>query len=66
MLGNYYACDFHTWGTGQCDFHDLKECSCGNCNDAVICSGKKYHANHHLTCPFHALVYEIECHNRAS
>ena len=66
VLGKYHARDIHTWGTGQCDFHDLIECSCGNCDDEVICCGKEYHAKNPLTCPFHALAYEIECHNRAS
>ena len=66
VLGKYHARDIHTWGTGQCDFHDRIECSCGNCDDEVICCGKEYHAKNPLPCPFHALAYEIECHNRAS
>ena len=64
-LGKYHARDIHTWSKGQCDFHDLKECSCGNCDGEVTCGGKDYHSKNSLTCPFHALAYEIECYTRA-
>ena len=66
VLGKYHARDIHEWEESQCDFHDLKECSCGNCDGEVVCSGKEYHAKNPLTCPFHSLAYEIECYNRAS
>ena len=41
----------------QCDYHPLVVCSCGACEnkDQISCQGK----------PFHALLYEIECHARA-
>ena len=29
------------------------------------CEGEEYRTKHTLTCPFHALAYEIECFNRA-
>ena len=66
-LGKYHARDIHTWEDGQCDFHDKKKCSCGSCEeDDVQCKGEDYHSKNPLTCPFHALAYEVECHNRAS
>ena len=30
------------------------------------CEGEDYHSKKPLKCPFHALAYEVECHNRAS
>ena len=66
ILGKYHARDIHVWNGGQCGFHSLKDCTCGNCaDDNVACSGKDHHTKHPLTCPFHALVYEIECCSRA-
>ena len=45
----------------------MKTCSCGSCeDDDVQCEGEDYHSKNPLSCPFHALAYEIECHNRAS
>jgi len=32
----------------------------------LTCEGKEYHTAHVLTCPLHALAYEIECHHRAA
>ena len=51
-----------------CDFHALKVCSCGNCADKerFECVGKDYTTWCRLTCPFHSLIYEIECDFRAS
>ena len=66
ILGKYHAHDIHTWDGGQCDFHALKDCSCGSCNDDVICSGKIHHTKNPLTCPFHSLAYEIVCFSRAN
>ena len=39
-------------------------CSCGLCSDPddLECDGKPYKSKHVLTCPFHALAYEFECH----
>ena len=52
----------------RCDFHALKVCSCGNCADKekFECVGKAYTTWCRLTCPFHSLIYEIECDFRAS
>ena len=59
----HHARDEHEWSTGKCDFHPLVLCSCGNCNNGkVCCSGKKYTTFYRLTCPYHKLAYEIECH----
>ena len=30
------------------------------------CDGQEYHTKSPLTCPFHALAFEIECESRAS
>ena len=62
-----HARDQHDWGFGRCDFHQLRVCSCGECEDGedFKCEGKDYHTRHVLTCPFHSLAYEIECHERA-
>ena len=66
QMHKYHARDIHVWDRGQCGFHSLKDCTCGNCaDDNVVCSGKDHHTKHFLTCPFHALVYEIECCSRA-
>ena len=37
------------------------------CEDGedLKCEGKDYHSRYVLTCPFHSLAYEIECHERA-
>ena len=62
-----HARDQHDWGFGRCDFHQLRVCSCGECEDGedLKCKGKDYHTRHVLTCPFHSLAYEIEYHERA-
>ena len=62
-----HARDEHTWDGGMCDFHSSHICSCGNCedNEQLQCQGKDYHTRCPLSCPFHALAYEIECHDRA-
>lgn len=68
VLGKYHARDIHSWeGDGKCDFHTDISCSCGNCDDdEILCDGQEYHTKVPLTCPFHALAFEIECDNRAS
>ncbi len=52
----------HKWEGGQCKFHTLRVCSCAKCPDKNLpqCEGKDV-----LNCPFHLLVYKIECHVRA-
>ena len=62
-----HARDEHDWGFGRCDFHQDRVCSCGECEDGedLKCEGTDYHTRHALTCPFHSLAYEIECHERA-
>ena len=62
-----HARDEHEWDSGRCDFHQLRACSCGKREDGedLQCEGKDYHSRHVLTCPFHSLAYEIECHERA-
>ena len=67
-LGRYHARDVHSWEGGKCGFHQPRSCTCGNCDEdgEVLCEGREYHTKNALTCPFHALAYEIECHKRAS
>ena len=62
-----HARDEHEWDRGRCDFHQPRLCSCNECNDGddLKCEGKDYHTRYALTCPFHSLAYEIECHERA-
>ena len=62
-----HARDEHDWGFDRCDFYQLRVCSCGECEDGedLKCEGTDYHTRHALTCPFHSLAYEIECHERA-
>ena len=45
----------------------LEVCSCDECEDGedLKCEGTDYHTRYVLTCPFHSLVYEIKCHERA-
>ena len=65
-LGRYHSRDIHQWEGGECDFHAHVLCSCGNCEDSLSCDGKPYHTSHVLSCPLHALAYEIECSHRAN
>ena len=62
----YHVQDIHKWEGGQCDFHALKVCDCGQCADKnqPQCQGKDYHTREVLNCPFHLLAYRIECHTR--
>ena len=62
-----HARDEHEWEGGRCEFHALRVCSCGNCENAdqILCEGKAFKNHIKLTCNFHALLYEIECHERA-
>ena len=66
LPGKYHARNIHSWSNGKCDFHSLKLCTCGECEeDNVQCEGEEYRTKHTLTCPFHALAYEIKFFNRA-
>ena len=61
-----HARDEHEWDDGQCDFHQIRVCSCKQCDgDDLRCKGRDYHTRCALTCPFHSLTYEIECHERS-
>ena len=66
-LGQYHARGIHQWDGGQCDFHPLVVCSCGNCvsTDELQCAGKEYASRNVLRCDLHSLTYEIECDHRA-
>lgn len=63
-----HAHDEHDWDGGKCDFHLSRVCSCSKCedNEQLQCKGKDYHTRCPLSCPFHALAYESECHERSS
>ena len=53
------------WRNSLCDFY-MRNCSCGSCeDDNVQCEGEDHHSKHSLSSPFHALAYEVECHDRA-
>ena len=62
-----HARDVHEWDMECCDFHSQQVCSCNHYEDKenFECEGKDYHTRLKLTCPFHSLVYEIECYVRA-
>lgn len=63
-----HAHDEHQWEGGQCDFHPLRLCSCGKCDEGeeLNCKGTLYHTRLCLTCPLHKLAYEIKLDNRGS
>ena len=61
----YHARDIHEWEGGKCDFHPLRVCTCKKCDKEVKCEGKPYVTRMKLDCEFHALLYEIECCERA-
>ena len=62
-----HARDEHEWEGGKCEFHNLRVCTCKCCDDLqnLKCEGKEYHTRYPVSCPFHSLAYEIECHERA-
>ena len=64
-LGKYHSKDIHRWEGGECIFHEAKKCTCKKCVDEIVCEGKEYHTRNPLTCPMHALAFEIECERRA-
>ena len=61
-----HARNEHELDGGRRDFHLPRVCSCGKCKDKeeLQCEGKDYHTKYLLSCPFHSLAYEIECHER--
>ena len=63
-----HARDIHEWEGGRCDFHPLRVCTCKKCGDKeqIECEGKPYKTRMKLDCEFHALLYEIECTERAA
>jgi hypothetical protein len=68
QLGKYHGRGIHCWETGQCSFHPLRVCTCGQCeyeDDQLSCPGKDYASKNVVTCLLHALAYEIECETRA-
>ena len=66
-VGSYHCCDVHEWENGgHCSFHKLRLCTCEKCGDGeVLCEGKPYHTKVPLTCGYHQLEFELECHKRA-
>ena len=62
-----HARDEHEWEGGRCEFHNLRVCTCKCCDDLqnLKSEGKEYHTRYPVSCPFHSLAYEIECHERA-
>ena len=62
----HHARNEDEWEGGQCDFHSIRLCTSGQCEQpAVHCEGKMYTTTNVLTCPFHSLAYEIELGERA-
>lgn len=65
-LYKYHAKNIHKWEGGECDFHNQLVCSCGNYEDDELkCCGKVCHTTYVLSCPLHALAYQIERFHRA-
>ena len=62
-----HARDEHQWEGGRCEFHPLQVCTCKACDDPeqITCKGELYKTRTKLDCEFHALLYEIECMERA-
>ena len=62
-----HARDVHEWEGGRCEFHPLRVCTCKKCDDSeeIKYIGKLYKTRVKLDCEFHALLYEIECMERA-
>ena len=63
-----HARDVHEWEGGRCDFHPLRVCSCGECDskEQIECVGEPYKTSSRLDCESHAMLYEIECSERAA
>ena len=63
-----HARDVHEWEGGKCDFHPLRVYTCLKCEDKenIKCTRKPYKTRLRLDCEFHALLYEIECTERAA
>ena len=62
-----HAREEHQWEGGSCEFHPLRVCTCKACDDPeqITCTGELYKTRTKLDCKFHALLYEIECIERA-
>ena len=60
-LGMYHARDVHSWEGGSCSFHSPRKCACGKCEAGteLLCAGELYKSKNRLTCPFHALCYQV-------
>ena len=63
-----HARDIHEWEGGRCNFHPLYVCTCKKCGDKekIECGGKPFKTRMKLDCEFHALLYGIECTERAA
>lgn len=59
----------YKWEGGSCNFHPLKKCHAMGATliwmGLLKSAGEPYHSATILKCKFHALAYEIECHERA-
>ena len=56
ILGRYHARDIHSWdeeGGGQCGFHQLRYCTCGNCDEDgnCMCGNCDEDNEAHCKCP---------------
>ena len=49
----------------NCCLKQAEKCAASFPVEETTCDGEPYHSKHPLTCPFHALAYEIECTTRA-
>jgi hypothetical protein len=67
-LALYHSQNIHKWDGGKCGFHAQTVCSCGGCDKDTEhgCEGKPYQTSCVLTCPYHKLVYILECYKIAS
>ena len=59
ILGRLHCKDIHS----DCTFHEHFVCSCGKCSETkdFKCTSKPYKSHFILTCPYHQLMYEIDC-----
>ena len=49
----HHVQDWHEWKGGKCEFHPLRVCSCGKCEDPndIKCNGKPYSTRIKLSSP---------------
>ena len=52
-----------TSGNRPTEFHPHTSGKCEN-KEKICCDGKPYKTRMEITCPFHSLVYGIECHEQ--